>query len=182
MSACTATKWHDAAISSSYGPQEAEPSPPPITHTICAPHVPCPLDAYVFQTAELHAEVPQYSHSGGGEGGGGGGRGDSGYPRGYPVSVSQSIYDDAGFHPERLASGHTLGTSTSATHSAGRGEHRASARHSASCGQIISERLHRSRLDLGGVRSHDCVRTGWAGSLTAERIIPPPRRAPTPPR
>ena len=72
MPACTATKWHDAAISSLYGPQEAEPSPPPITHTICAPHVPCPLDAYVFQTAELHAEVPQYPHNGCGEGGGDG--------------------------------------------------------------------------------------------------------------
>eukprot|EP00964_Phaeocystis_antarctica_P059482 scaffold35315_cov51-Phaeocystis_antarctica.AAC.1 len=62
---CTATKLHDAAISSLYGSQDAEPSPPPITHTICSPHVPCPLDAYVFQTAELHAAVPQYSHSGG---------------------------------------------------------------------------------------------------------------------
>lgn len=121
MPTCTATKLHDAAISSLYGSQDAEPSPPPITHTICSPHVPCPLDAYVFQTAELHAEVPQFSHNGGGEGGdggGGGGRGDSGYPRGYPVSVLQSIYDASEFHPDCLASGQSLGTSTSDTHTA----------------------------------------------------------------
>ena len=62
VEACTATKLHDAWSSFSYGSQDAEPSPPPITHRICSPHVPSPLDASVPHTSELQPAVPQDSH------------------------------------------------------------------------------------------------------------------------
>ena len=63
------------------------------------------------------------------------------------MSVSQSIYDAPGFHPERLASGHTLGTSTSATHSVGRTR---GVSHSARAGQI-SETANDCSNGRGGV-------------------------------